>query len=66
MRNSSAQYRFMSESLESADRAFREIERDLEDTIAKLKVTFKLESRRGLLREIRILLAEADTVLDSP
>ena len=56
----------MSESLESAGRAFREIERDLEDTIAKLKVTFGLESRRGLLREIRILLAEADTMLDSP
>ena len=56
----------MSESLESAGRAFREIERDIEDNIAKLKVTFELDSRRGLLLELRILLAEADTLLDCP
>jgi hypothetical protein len=46
-------------------RALREIERDLEDTVAKLKMTFERESWRELLREMRVLLAEADTILDS-
>ncbi len=45
---------------------FAKLERDLDKTLSKLKKTRDPNVRRDLLREMRLLLMEADRMLDSP
>jgi len=45
---------------------FVKLERDLDKTLSKLKKTRDPNVRRELLREMRLLLLEADRRLDSP
>jgi hypothetical protein len=45
---------------------FVKLERDLDKTLSKLKQTRDPSVRRELLREMRLLLMEADRMLDSP
>ena len=45
---------------------FVKLERDLDKTLSKLKKTRDPNVRRELLREMRLLLMEADRMLDSP
>ena len=45
---------------------FEELQRDLEQTLVKLKAETEPEPRRVLLREMSRLLAETDRVLQAP
>ena len=45
---------------------FAKLQRDLDKTLSKLKRTRDPNVRRDLLREMRLLLMEADRMLDSP
>ncbi|HEY3038064.1 MAG TPA: hypothetical protein VGJ66_04965 [Pyrinomonadaceae bacterium] len=45
---------------------FAELERALDETLSKLKRTRDANQRRELLRDMRLLLAAADRVVDSP
>jgi len=45
---------------------FVKLERELDKTLSKLKKTRDPNVRRELLREMRLLLLEADRRLDSP
>jgi|HubBroStandDraft_6_1064221.scaffolds.fasta_scaffold4723760_1 hypothetical protein len=45
---------------------FEELQRDLEQTLVKLKAETEPEKRRVLLREMSRLLAESDRILQTP
>lgn len=44
-------------------RNFRQVEQELEQSVAKLKETKDPDSRREVLRRMRLLLMEADSLL---
>jgi hypothetical protein len=44
-------------------REFEEVRCDLEETVAKLKVSNQTENRRSLLVNLRLLLMEADELI---
>jgi len=46
------------------DSEFARIQTDLENIVFKLKATYDPELKKRLLREMRLLLAEADRILD--
>jgi len=46
-----------------ADRRFTEIEKDLQDTLSRIKGTKDPTLRHLLLRDMKLLLAEADELL---
>ena len=48
------------------DNRFEELQRDLEQTLVKLKAETEPEQRRVLLREMSRLLAESDRILQTP
>jgi hypothetical protein len=43
-------------------REFAEVERDIRDALMRLNNTFKPESKRKLLRQLRELIEEADVI----
>lgn len=43
---------------------FAQVQRDLDETISKLKAARDPEARKRLLRDMRRLLVEADRILD--
>jgi len=47
----------------SAQRAFTEVKKDLETSLSKLQGANEPASRRSLLREMKLLLEEADRVV---
>jgi hypothetical protein len=47
------------------ERDFSQIQRDLEETVSKLKATFDPSLKRSLLRKLRMLLREADDLFDN-
>jgi hypothetical protein len=53
-------------SLKMATEKFDELQRELEQTLAKLKAEKEPELRRILLREMNRLLAEGDRILQIP
>ena len=46
-------------------RDFQVLQQELEETVLLLKSTFKPEERTALLRRLRLLLAEADLIMES-
>ena len=52
--------------IEARKPEFVKLERELDKTLSKLKRTRDPNVRRDLLREMRLLLMEADRMLDSP
>jgi hypothetical protein len=52
--------------IEARKLEFVKLERELDKTLSKLKRTRDPNVRRELLREMRLLLLEADRRLDSP
>jgi hypothetical protein len=46
-------------------RDFRVVQKDLEDTVIKLRQTFDPKARVKLLRNVRLLLEEADLIIES-
>jgi hypothetical protein len=53
-------------NIEARKLEFVKLERELDKTLSKLKKTRDPNVRRELLREMRLLLLEADRRLDSP
>jgi hypothetical protein len=53
-------------SLKMDTKKFDELQRELEETLAKLKAEKEPELRRILLREMSRLLAEGDRILQIP
>jgi hypothetical protein len=53
-------------SLKMDTKKFDELQRELEETLAKLKAEKEPELRRILLREMNRLLAEGDRILQMP
>jgi len=53
-------------NIEARKPEFVKLERELDKTLSKLKKTRDPNVRRELLREMRLLLLEADRRLDSP
>jgi hypothetical protein len=53
-------------NIETRKPEFVKLERELDKTLSKLKKTRDPNVRRELLREMRLLLLEADRRLDSP
>jgi hypothetical protein len=53
-------------SLKMDTKKFDELQRELEETLAKLKAEKEPELRRILLREMNRLLAEGDRILQIP
>ena len=53
-------------NIEARKLEFVKLERELDKTLSKLKRTRDPNVRRDLLREMRLLLMEADRMLDSP
>jgi hypothetical protein len=47
-------------------REFNDVRRDLEEAAARLGKTFEPKSRVKLLRELRLLLQEADCLIQLP
>lgn len=45
------------------ERDFRQMQQELEEVFSKLKASTHPEMRRDLLREMRVLLAEADRII---
>lgn len=45
------------------ERDFRQVQQELEEVFSKLKAATRPEMRRALLREMRVLLAEADRII---
>jgi hypothetical protein len=43
-------------------RDFAEVEREIRDALMRLNNTFKPESKRKLLRHLRLLIEEADVI----
>ena len=52
--------------IEARKPEFVKLQRDLDKTLSKLRKTRDPNARRELLREMRLLLLEADRILDSP
>ena len=52
-------------TLESRTSEFSELERELDETLRKLKAARDPNLRREILRKLRRLLADADRILDS-
>ena len=52
-------------TLESRTSEFSELERELDETLRKLKAVRDPNLRREILRKLRCLLADADRILDS-
>jgi TATA-binding protein-associated factor Taf7 len=52
-------------NLESRISEFSELERELDETLRKLKAARDPKLRREVLRKLRRLLADADRILDS-
>jgi hypothetical protein len=46
-------------------RDFRAVQKDLEDAVLKLRRTFNPKTRAVLLRNLRLLLEEADLIIES-
>lgn len=47
------------------DRNFEAVRNDLQDVVSRLKATFDPEVRHELLRELRLLLEEADRLVST-
>ena len=47
-------------------REFEVVRRDLEETVARLSETFNHKTRAKLLRQLRLLIQEADSLLQLP
>jgi hypothetical protein len=48
-----------------ADRQFSKVQKQLDETLLKLKETKEPELRQALLKKMRVLLADAQGILDS-
>jgi hypothetical protein len=46
------------------DSEFAEIQREIEEIVSKLRLTHDPEVRRRLFRQMRVLLGDADKLLD--
>jgi hypothetical protein len=55
----------MSASLRFPKRGFQSVQFDLEETVVQLKTVFDPSTRRKLLRNLRVLLEEADSMIHS-
>lgn len=53
----------VSASLRFPKRDFQSVQFDLEETVVRLKTVFDPSTRRKLLRDLRILLEEADSMI---
>lgn len=48
----------------SRTRQFEAVHADLENTVVRLRKTYELTERMELLRRVRLLLKEADTIVE--